>query len=135
MIAKMGVEDVLTDVVSVHFKDKFTKLRLTFTNIATCLKNLSYPNGSSRFCINNWETLPFKYSQLTPLRFEDQRKQLFDRAFEMRNQGILFKHVFVIMNDFQCVRISKKGERDTFISYSPPEDTTLQSHQQIKLRT
>ena len=127
ILRMMGVEDVLTDVVAVLFKDNNTKLRLTFFNTATCLKNLSYLNSSSRFCISNGESPPFKYSQLTPPRYEEQRKQLFDKAFAMRDQGITFRHVFVIRNDSLCLRISKKGERDTFISYSPPEETSTPS--------
>ena len=123
ILRMMGVEDLLTDVVAVHFKDNNTKLRLTFINTPTCLRNLSYLNGASRYCINNGESPPFKYSQLTPPRFEDQRKKLFDMAFEMRDQGIIFRQVFVIRNDSLCLRISKKGERDTFLSSPPPDDT------------
>ena len=107
ILCMMGAEDVLNKFTSVHFKDNVSKHRLTFTNSIVCLRNLSYLNESRRFCINNGETPPYKSSQLTPPRFEEQRKQLFDKAFEIRNEGVVFRHVFIIRNSTEYQRKGK----------------------------
>ena len=89
-------------------------IRLTFKNPGQARWAISQLAGASAWVRNRGHNTTLRFSQLTPPRFGEQRKILFDKARAMKNDGTIDRFFFASIGD-QLVLKAVKGDQLSII--------------------
>ena len=144
ILQTLGAEEILGDVVNVHFSSDGRSLRLTFKTQFACIEAMRYMNTLVAMLKRHSTPIPFKYNQMTPPRFSSQRDNLYRIANEEKRRGKLDRFIFLISNGQLVVKASKRGQRDWIIydnsdrgsnNRPTPEQQTNNSQQDMEIDT
>ena len=114
-----GADDVLTTAVTIKFSPDFKTLRLTYRDPRDAQETCSILSRCAADIVRNGQTPGYTHSVLTPPRFREQRTALYLIARQKKESGEISRFNFLIRQNVLCVRMSKAGNRDVILPFSP----------------
>ena len=96
-------------------------IRLTFKSPGQARWAISQLAGAAAWVRSRGHNTTLRFSQLTPPRFGEQRKTLFDKARVMKNDGRIDRFYFTAINDELVIKATK-GDQVSIIRATDQEE-------------
>lgn len=111
----IGSEDVIGFTSKISFKNDNTKMRLTYDHPNDYQAAIHHLSRSIKQIKDAGHNPGILFSTLSPPRFQRERDILQKIAEDMKRDGQIDRFCFVLAKNKLCLKVSKRGQRDSLI--------------------